>query len=136
MHVLHDFERLSFNFCLFHSVSDGKSCFSIRKSISTSEWRAEHPFAGRNTQQLTVPHFHWRHCSHPVPLRLQQSFRAPVLPAGPNETNPGRFRNFRDLPFLHRLPGDGVESGWNEVDRHPVKRRLVKTRFKIYTGGR
>ena len=39
-------------FCLFCSVIDGKSCYSIRKSISTSERRAEHPFAGRNTQQL------------------------------------------------------------------------------------
>ena len=33
------------------SVSDGKSCFSVRKSISTSKRRVEHPFAGRNTQQ-------------------------------------------------------------------------------------
>ena len=35
-------------FCLFCSVSDRKSCFSIKKSILTSEWRAEHPFAGQN----------------------------------------------------------------------------------------
>ena len=28
-----------------------KSCFSVTKLISTSELRAEHPFAGRNTQQ-------------------------------------------------------------------------------------
>ena len=41
-------------FCLFCSVSDGKSCFSVRKSISTSERQAEHPFAGRNTQQRTL----------------------------------------------------------------------------------
>ena len=38
-------------FYLFCSISDGKSCFSIRKSISTSEQHVEHPFAGRNTQQ-------------------------------------------------------------------------------------
>ena len=37
-------------FCLFCSVSDGKSCFSVRKFISTSEQCAEHPFAGQNTQ--------------------------------------------------------------------------------------
>ena len=42
-------------FCLFCSVSDGKSCFSIRKSILTSKRRAEHPFAGRNTQQSNTP---------------------------------------------------------------------------------
>ena len=32
------------------TVSDGKCCFSVRKSISTSEWCAEHPFPDRNTQ--------------------------------------------------------------------------------------
>ena len=37
-------------FCLFCSVSDGKGCFSIRKSISTSKRCVEHPFAGWNTQ--------------------------------------------------------------------------------------
>ena len=36
---------------LFCSVSDGKSCFSIRKSISTSKRHGEHPFASQNTQQ-------------------------------------------------------------------------------------
>ena len=41
-------------FCLFCSVSDGKSFFSVRKSISTSEWHAEHPFTGRNTQQMEL----------------------------------------------------------------------------------
>ena len=41
-------------FCLFCSASDGKSCFSIRKSILTREWCAEHPFAGQNTQQITL----------------------------------------------------------------------------------
>ena len=40
-------------FCLFCSVSEGKSCFSIRKPISTSVQCAEHPFAGRNTQHST-----------------------------------------------------------------------------------
>ena len=39
-------------FCLFCPVSDGKCCFHVRKSILTSKRRAEHPFAGRNTQQL------------------------------------------------------------------------------------
>ena len=28
-----------------------KSCFSVRKSISTNERHVEHPFAGQNTQQ-------------------------------------------------------------------------------------
>ena len=31
---------------------DGKSCFSVKKIISTSEWRAEHLFAGQNTQHI------------------------------------------------------------------------------------
>ena len=48
-------------FCLFCSISDGKSCFSFRKSISTREWRTDHPFAGWNTQHsgqisLTTKH--------------------------------------------------------------------------------
>ena len=30
---------------------DVKSCFSIKKLISTSEWCAEDLFAGQNTQQ-------------------------------------------------------------------------------------
>ena len=46
--------------CLFFSVSNGKSCFSIRKLILTSEWHAEHPFAGWNTQQAAVGN----HCSN------------------------------------------------------------------------
>ena len=35
----------------------GKSCFSVKKQkqmISTSEQRAEHPFAGQNTQQTLL----------------------------------------------------------------------------------
>ena len=36
---------------------DLKSCFRVKKMISTSERRAEHPFAGRNTQQLTFSPF-------------------------------------------------------------------------------
>ena len=35
---------------LFCSVSDGKNCCSVRKSISTSEWHVEHLLAGQNTQ--------------------------------------------------------------------------------------
>ena len=31
-----------------------KSCFSIKKMISTSDWNAEHPFAGRNTQHFKL----------------------------------------------------------------------------------
>ena len=57
-------------FCLFCSVSDGKSLFSIRKSISTSEQRAEQPFAGQNTQHWfnifwTSPRsaFCWPNCT-------------------------------------------------------------------------
>ena len=33
---------------------DVKSCFSIKKLISISERRDEHPFAGRNTQHIKV----------------------------------------------------------------------------------
>ena len=33
---------------------DGKSCFIVKKLISTSEQRAEHPLAGRNTQQFFI----------------------------------------------------------------------------------
>ena len=39
---------------LYNTVSDGKSCFSVKKLISTSEQRAEHPFAGRNTQHINT----------------------------------------------------------------------------------
>ena len=38
--------------CLFCSVSDRKSSFSVRKSILTSKRHAKHPFTGQNTQQL------------------------------------------------------------------------------------
>ena len=31
-----------------------KKVYFVRKSISTSKWRAEHLFAGRNTQQLLL----------------------------------------------------------------------------------
>ena len=36
---------------LFCWVSDGKSCFSARKSILTSKWHTENLFAGQNIQQ-------------------------------------------------------------------------------------
>ena len=53
--------RLCFLFSLFSSSNDGKSCFSVKKLISTSERCVEHPFAGQNTQQ--IPHccilFEW-----------------------------------------------------------------------------
>ena len=49
---LHVFVRPSFLFSLFCSVSVGKSCFSVKKFIWASKRRAEHPFAGQNTQQL------------------------------------------------------------------------------------
>ena len=39
-------------FWFFCSVSDGKSCFTFRKSISTSKLHAKHPFTGQNTQQI------------------------------------------------------------------------------------
>ena len=44
---------------LFCSVSDGKSCFSVRKSISTSKRHAEHPFAGRNHGLLPMDSTWW-----------------------------------------------------------------------------
>ena len=31
-----------------------KSCLSVKKLISTSKQRAEHQFAGRNTQQMGI----------------------------------------------------------------------------------
>ena len=31
---------------------DGKSCFTIKKMISTSQWHAEHLYIGRNTQYM------------------------------------------------------------------------------------
>ena len=33
---------------------DVKSCFSVKKLISTSEWHVEHQFAGRNTQHPSI----------------------------------------------------------------------------------
>ena len=33
---------------------DVKSCFSVKKLISTSEQHAEHPLTGGNTQQVFV----------------------------------------------------------------------------------
>ena len=48
--ILSSFHLIS---CLFCSISDGKSCFSVRESIWTREWHAENPFAGRNTQHLS-----------------------------------------------------------------------------------
>ena len=50
---MHVFVRLSFLFSLFCFVSDGKSCFGFEKLILTSKRRAEHPFTGRNTQQMS-----------------------------------------------------------------------------------
>ena len=47
-------------FYLLSSVSDGKSCFSIRKSILTSARHAEHLFAGQNTQQIPLSFIPWR----------------------------------------------------------------------------
>ena len=45
-------------YTFFFTLKYAKSCFSVKKLISTREWRGEHPFAGRNTQQLTTirPH--------------------------------------------------------------------------------
>ena len=40
--------------CLFSSASDGKSCFNIKKLISTSKQCAQHPFAGQNKQHLSI----------------------------------------------------------------------------------
>ena len=43
-------------FPLFHTFlikKYAKSCFRVKKLISTSQRRAEHPFAGQNTQQYT-----------------------------------------------------------------------------------
>ena len=41
-------------FINFKTEIDGKICFSIKKIISTREQHAEHPFAGRNTQQMAL----------------------------------------------------------------------------------
>ena len=48
------FMRLSFLF--FCSVSNWKSCFSVKNLILTSKQHAEHPLACQNTQQ---PSFHF-----------------------------------------------------------------------------
>ena len=36
---------------------DGKSCYSVKKLISTSKRRAEHPFASQNTQYILFVYF-------------------------------------------------------------------------------
>ena len=59
--LLHVFVRLSFIFSLFCSVSDGKSCFSIKKFILTSKRHAEHLFAGQNTQHTGLTLDLWGH---------------------------------------------------------------------------
>ena len=41
-------------FFFISSISDGKSCFSVKKLISTNERRAEHRLAGRNSQHSSV----------------------------------------------------------------------------------
>ena len=45
----HDFLHY---FIHFMTKKYAKSCFSVKKLISTSEQRAKHPFAGQNTQEL------------------------------------------------------------------------------------
>ena len=50
----HVFDWLCSLFSLFSSISDGRSCFSFKKLILTSEWRAEHPLAGQNSQHMCV----------------------------------------------------------------------------------
>ena len=40
----------TFPFFPFVTEKDGKTCFNAKKNDFESERRAEHPFAGRNTQ--------------------------------------------------------------------------------------
>ena len=61
LHVFTCFCAALLSFSLFSSVCDGKSSFSAKKLISTSEWRAEHPFAGWNIQHIK---FSWLFISH------------------------------------------------------------------------
>ena len=47
------FPILFLSFFTFVMEKYKKTCLSKKQLISASEWRAEHPFAGQNTQQLT-----------------------------------------------------------------------------------
>ena len=46
------FSSYLLHFFPFMTEREGKTCFSAKKMIMLSEWRAEHAFVGRNTQQL------------------------------------------------------------------------------------
>ena len=43
------------------TTAGSKSCFSVKKLISTSERLAEHPFAGANTQQIKICSYDIKH---------------------------------------------------------------------------
>ena len=44
--------KIAFRCYTFYDLKVLKSCFKIKKWILTSKRRAEHPFAGQNTQQM------------------------------------------------------------------------------------
>ena len=48
--------------------------FSIRKSILTSKWHAEHPFAGRNTQHTNIYHKAQSIIMWPINILVANSF--------------------------------------------------------------
>ena len=50
-------KHVFYYFFTFLTEVDEQSCFSAKKQkqmILTSKWRAEHPFAGKNTQQVAI----------------------------------------------------------------------------------
>ena len=48
------FALLSFSFFSIIDVKNGKTCFMQKQRIWTSKHCAEHPFAGRNTQHMSI----------------------------------------------------------------------------------
>ena len=66
-------QKIFLIFCLFCSVSDEKSCFSVRKSIFTSERRAEHPFAGTDRSR------HWDSRQQAIVDPLKGSDKNPAV---------------------------------------------------------
>ena len=77
--------------CLFCSVSDRKSSFSVRKSILTSKRHAEHPFACQNTQHKSPLSL-----SLPLSLKVERTnvpFFSALLPTPYQQTQQNASRN-------------------------------------------
>ena len=85
--------------CLFCFVSDGKSCFSVRKSILTSKRHAEHLFAGRNTQQQ------WSFLlfiSHQIQFTCLQGFLYPVHNQSQEHVNSLIFQHTHNYGIINK----------------------------------